>query len=74
MERLQLTCSGTTQSRVEKLISLKILGQAGLVYKQTLGEEKYTVVEEIKDPKSVTILVKGAESAHYHAGGRRSTR
>ncbi|KAJ4307608.1 T-complex protein 1 subunit zeta [Fusarium piperis] len=26
---------------------------------ETLGEEKFTFVEEVKDPKSVTILVKG---------------
>ncbi|KAI5856223.1 T-complex protein 1 [Durotheca rogersii] len=30
-----------------------------LVYEQTLGEEKFTFIEEVKDPKSVTILVKG---------------
>lgn len=35
------------------------LGWAGLVYEHTLGEEKYTFVEEVKDPKSVTLLIKG---------------
>ncbi|KAI0551120.1 GroEL-like apical domain-containing protein [Xylaria curta] len=58
MERLQLMCGGTVQNSVEDL-SPEILGWAGLVYEQTLGEEKFTFVEKIKDPKSVTILVKG---------------
>ena len=35
------------------------LGFAGLVYEHTLGEDKYTFIEEVKDPHSVTILVKG---------------
>ena len=29
------------------------------MYEHTLGEDKYTFVEECKDPKSVTLLVKG---------------
>jgi T-complex protein 1 subunit zeta len=37
----------------------EVLGWAGLVYEHTLGEEKYTFVEEVKDPKSVTLLIKG---------------
>jgi T-complex protein 1 subunit zeta len=36
-----------------------VLGWAGLVYEHTLGEEKYTFVEEVRDPKSVTLLIKG---------------
>ncbi len=36
-----------------------ILGWAGLVYEHTLGEEKYTFVEDVKEPKSVTLLIKG---------------
>jgi T-complex protein 1 subunit zeta len=36
-----------------------VLGWAGLVYEHTLGEDKYTFVEEVKDPKSVTLLIKG---------------
>lgn len=39
-----------------------VLGWAGLVYEHTLGEEKYTFVEEVKQPKSVTLLIKGAQS------------
>ncbi|GAD96816.1 t-complex protein 1, zeta subunit, putative [Paecilomyces variotii No. 5] len=58
MERLQLVCGGTAQNSVEDLTP-DVLGWAGLVYEHTLGEEKYTFVEEVKDPKSVTILIKG---------------
>jgi T-complex protein 1 subunit zeta len=58
MERLQLVCGGTAQNSVDDL-SPDVLGYAGLVYEHTLGEEKYTFVEEVKEPKSVTLLVKG---------------
>jgi len=55
---LQLICGGSAQNSVEDLTP-DVLGWAGLVYEHTLGEEKYTFVEEVKDPKSVTLLVKG---------------
>ncbi|KAG2031582.1 chaperonin Cpn60/TCP-1 family [Suillus americanus] len=58
MERLQLICGGVAQNSVDDL-SPDILGWAGLVYEHTLGEEKYTFVEEVKQPKSVTLLIKG---------------
>ncbi|QKX56506.1 uncharacterized protein TRUGW13939_03611 [Talaromyces rugulosus] len=58
MERLQLVCGGIAQNSVEDLTP-DALGWAGLVYEHQLGEEKYTFVEEVKDPKSVTILIKG---------------
>lgn len=58
MERLQLVCGGVAQNSVDDLTP-DVLGWAGLVYEQTVGEEKYTFVEEVKDPKSVTILIKG---------------
>lgn len=58
MERLQLICGGVAQNSVEDLTP-DILGWAGLVYEHTLGEEKYTFIEEVKDPKAVTILIKG---------------
>ncbi|KAM3283946.1 hypothetical protein P3S67_022744 [Capsicum chacoense] len=35
------------------------LGWAGLVYEHVLGEEKYTFVENVKNPHSCTILIKG---------------
>ena len=35
------------------------LGYAGLVYEHVLGEDKFTFVEEVKNPKAVTLLIKG---------------
>ena len=35
------------------------LGYAGHVYEHSLGEEKYTFVEDVRHPKSCTILIKG---------------
>lgn len=58
MERLQLIVGGTAMNSVDDL-SPEILGYAGLVYEHTLGEEKYTFVEDVKDAKSATILIKG---------------
>ncbi|TFK73983.1 chaperonin-containing T-complex zeta subunit Cct6 [Pluteus cervinus] len=58
MERLQLVCGGTASNSVDDLTP-DVLGWAGLVYEHTLGEEKYTFVEEVKAPKSVTLLIKG---------------
>jgi len=58
MERLQLVCGGIAQNSVDDL-SPDVLGWAGLVYEQQLGEEKYTFVEDVKEPKSVTLLIKG---------------
>ena len=58
MERLQLICGGVAQNSVEDLTP-EVLGWAGLVYEQQLGEEKYTFIEEVKDPKSVTLMIKG---------------
>ncbi|KKY15033.1 putative t-complex protein 1 subunit zeta [Phaeomoniella chlamydospora] len=58
MERLQLICGGQAQNSADDL-DPSVLGWAGLVYEHTLGEEKYTFVEEVKDPKSVTLLIKG---------------
>lgn len=58
MERLQLAVGGVAQNSVDDLTP-DVLGWAGLVYEHTLGEEKYTFVEDVKDPKSVTMLIKG---------------
>ncbi|KIW02740.1 T-complex protein 1, zeta subunit [Verruconis gallopava] len=58
MERLQLAVGGTAMNSVEDLTP-DVLGWAGLVYEHTLGEEKYTFIENVKDPKSVTLLIKG---------------
>ncbi|TFK54087.1 chaperonin-containing T-complex zeta subunit Cct6 [Heliocybe sulcata] len=58
MERLQLVCGGSAQNSVDDLTP-DVLGWAGLVYEHTLGEEKFTFVEDVKEPKSVTLLIKG---------------
>ncbi|OWB57916.1 hypothetical protein B5S28_g3898 [[Candida] boidinii] len=59
MERLQLVCGGEAQNSVDDL-SPSVLGFSGLVYEQTIGEEKFTFVTENLKPKSCTILIKGA--------------
>ncbi|CAH9086958.1 unnamed protein product [Cuscuta europaea] len=58
MERLILTCGGDAVNSVDDL-SPECLGWAGLVYEHVLGEEKYTFVENVKNPHSCTILIKG---------------
>lgn len=58
MERLQLICGGVAQNSVDHLTP-EVLGYAGLVYEHVLGEEKFTFVEEVKNPASCTILIKG---------------
>lgn len=58
LSSLQLVCGGIAQNSVEELTP-DVLGWAGLVYEHTLGEEKYTFVDEVRDPKSVTLLIKG---------------
>lgn len=59
MERLQLVTGGEAQNSVDDL-SPSILGYSGLVYQETIGEEKFTYVTENKDPKSCTILIKAS--------------
>lgn len=58
MERLILACGGEAVQS-EHDLSEEMLGYAGLVYEHTLGEEKYTFVEDVKHPRSCTILMKG---------------
>lgn len=58
MERLQLICGGISQNSVDDLTP-DVLGWAGTIYEHQLGEEKYTFVEDVKDPKSATLLIKG---------------
>ncbi|XP_076340235.1 chaperonin containing TCP1 subunit 6 [Tachypleus tridentatus] len=58
MERLALACGGTAVNSVDDLTH-ECLGTAGLVYEHVLGEDKYTFVEELQNPHSVTILLKG---------------
>ena len=58
MERLVLACGGEAINSVEGMTE-DCLGWAGLVYEHVLGEEKYTFVENVKNPHSCTILIKG---------------
>ncbi|KAI8467425.1 MAG: chaperonin complex component [Monoraphidium minutum] len=58
MERLMLACGGFAINSVEEL-SEDCLGYAGQVYEHVLGEEKYTFVEDVKNARSCTILIKG---------------
>ncbi|KAK4490586.1 hypothetical protein RD792_001270 [Penstemon davidsonii] len=58
MERLVLACGGEAVNSVDDLTP-DSLGWAGLVYEHVLGEEKYTFVENVKNPSSCTVLIKG---------------
>lgn len=58
MERLTKACGGRPMNSVEDLTP-DCLGHAGLVYEHTLGEERFTFVEDLKNPESVTILIRG---------------
>uniref|UniRef100_T1INR8 T-complex protein 1 subunit zeta n=1 Tax=Strigamia maritima TaxID=126957 RepID=T1INR8_STRMM len=58
MERLTLACGGMAMNSVEDLTP-DCLGFAGIVYEYVLGEDKFTFVEDCKNPLSVTILIKG---------------
>jgi len=62
MERLTLACGGTPVNAVDDLTP-EVLGHADSVYEVTLGEEKYTFVEGVKNPFSCTILFRGP---HMH--------
>uniref|UniRef100_A0A8C9C7S5 Chaperonin containing TCP1 subunit 6A n=1 Tax=Phocoena sinus TaxID=42100 RepID=A0A8C9C7S5_PHOSS len=58
MERLTLACGGVALNSLEDL-NPDCLGHAGLVYEYTLGEEKFTFIENCNNPRSVTLLIKG---------------
>ncbi|GIY35384.1 t-complex protein 1 subunit zeta [Caerostris extrusa] len=58
MERLTLACGGEAVNSVDDLTP-EVLGEAGVVYEHILGEDKFTFVEDLKNPHSVTILIKG---------------
>jgi T-complex protein 1 subunit zeta len=58
MERLTLACGGVALNSVDDMEEAD-LGYADLVYEQIVGDEKYTFVEGVKNPKSCTLLVKG---------------
>lgn len=58
MERLTLACGGVPVNSTDDL-DPSVLGTAGRVYEQTLGEDKYTFIEDVENPFSCTILMKG---------------
>jgi T-complex protein 1 subunit zeta len=58
MERLTLACGGFAVNSVED-IDESVLGYAGRVYEQTLNDDKFTFVEDVANPTSCTILMKG---------------
>ena len=61
MERLHQACGTTETNSVENLTKDK-LGWAGHVWETALGEDHFTFVEDLKNPKSVSILLKGPNS------------
>ena len=61
MERLVLACGGLAVNSTEELADPAVLGRAGLVWEHTLGDEKYTFIEDVPSPKSCTILIKGPD-------------
>lgn len=58
MERLTLACGGSPIHSVEDM-DKEMLGFAGKVSEVTLGEDKFTFVEECRHPKSCTLLLQG---------------
>jgi len=61
MERLTLACGGSPIHSVEDL-DATMLGFAGKVSEVTLGDDKFTFVEECQHPKSCTLLLQGPNS------------
>lgn len=58
MERLMLACGGTPMNSCEDL-DASCLGFAGRVYEQTLGDDKFTFIEDVRQARSCTLLIKG---------------
>lgn len=58
MERLTLACGGRQMNSVENL-EPDCLGWAGHVYETIVGEDHWTFIEDVKAPRSVTILMRG---------------
>lgn len=59
MERLTLACGGIPVSSVDDL-SEDVLGYAGRVFEEVHEDEKYTFVEDVKNPFSCTVLLRGS--------------
>ncbi|CAJ1019874.1 putative TCP-1/cpn60 chaperonin family [Leishmania utingensis] len=58
MERLVLACGGEAVNSTNNLTP-DVLGEAGCIQEYTLGDDKYTFVENVSKGKSCTLLVKG---------------
>ncbi len=58
MERLTLACGGSPVNSLDD-IEPDVLGWAGKIREETLGEDKFTFVENVKMGKSCTILIRG---------------
>jgi T-complex protein 1 subunit zeta len=58
MERLTLACGGTPVNSLDD-IEADVLGWAGKLREETLGEDKFTFVEDVRAGKSCTILIRG---------------
>jgi len=59
MERLVLATGGLQINALEDM-KPDVLGHADDVYEFTLGEDKFTFVEGVTNPQSVTLLLKGS--------------
>jgi T-complex protein 1 subunit zeta len=58
MERLTLAFGGSPVNSFDDL-EADSLGWAGKLREETLGDEKYTFVEDARQPKSCTIMIRG---------------
>merc|ERR1712205_285307 len=61
MERVSLLCNCIPINSMNDL-KTEVLGFTGIVYEQLIGEEKYTFFENVSNPFSGTILIKGKSS------------
>ncbi|CAL5970630.1 TCP-1_chaperonin subunit zeta [Hexamita inflata] len=57
MERLTLCCGGEALSTLDEL-SIDHCGYCAEIHEELLGEEKFTFVTGVRNPKSCTILIK----------------
>jgi T-complex protein 1 subunit zeta len=61
MERISILCNAIPVNSTDDIDST-ILGFAGIVYEKMIGEEKFTFIENVSNPFSGTILVKGTNA------------
>jgi T-complex protein 1 subunit zeta len=65
MERCTLACGGMACNSTDDL-DPSVLGKAGLVFQYQLGEEKYTFIEEVENPFSCTVVMRGVFDHTLH--------